>query len=229
MALAYLIGKASATRLRTNLNIPAILVLSIIPDIDIIFGVDEFHRGPTHSAIVALLVFIPLFVMYGKKAVPYFLALLSHSLIGDLFIGGNIQLLWPVITNPISLPSPFPRIEINSMVNIALELALFTAATIVMLVTKDLQLFFRGKKSNLLLAIPIATVLLPTFLAYPLVVPILLVIPHLFYLALFTIAILAVLLRFNNKQDRAAPALNPSKSVLGTSGTTENQPPKTQP
>jgi hypothetical protein len=154
---------------------------------------------------------------------------LSHSLIGDLFIGGNIQLLWPVITNPISLPSPFPRIEINSMVNIALELALFTAATIVMLVTKDLQLFFRGKKSNLLLAIPIATVLLPTFLAYPLVVPILLVIPHLFYLALFTIAILAVLLRFNNKQDRAAPALNPSKSVLGTSGTTENQPPKTQP
>jgi hypothetical protein len=205
MALAYLIGKGSALRLRINLNIPAILVLSIIPDMDILFGGGEFHRGPTHSAIVALLVFIPIFILYRKKAVPYFLALLSHSLIGDLFIGGNIQLLWPIITNAISLPAPFPVIGIDSVVNVALELTLFTTATIVMFVTKDLQLFFRGRKSNLLLAIPIATVLLPTFLAYPLVVPVLLVAPHLFYLALFTIAFFSVLLRFNNASNKVAP------------------------
>jgi hypothetical protein len=200
MALAYLIGKASATQLRTNLIIPAILVLSIIPDIDILFGGGEFHRGPTHSAVVALLVFIPLFILYRWKAVPYFLALLSHSLIGDLFIGGNLELFWPITTNPISLPAPFPVIAINSIVNVSFELILFTAATIIMFRTKDLHLFLRGKKSNLLLAIPIATLMLPTFLAYPLTVRILLVPPHLFYLGLFTIAFFSVFLHSNGKK-----------------------------
>ena len=44
--------------------------------------------------------------------------------------------------------------------------------------------------SNLLLAIPVLTVLLPTFIGYPLSVPALLVIPHLFYLIVFSIAVL---------------------------------------
>ena len=204
MALAYLLGKASATRLKVSSNIPAILVLSIIPDIDILFGVDEFHRGPTHSAILALLIFIPLIILFRKKAVPYFLALLSHGLIGDLIIGGNLQLLWPITTNEISLSPLLPKIEINSPINVALELTLFSAATIVMFKAKDLQLFSRSKKSNLLLAIPIATVLLPTFVAYPLTVPISLVAPHLFYLALFTIAVFAVLLNSFNKHNNGA-------------------------
>jgi hypothetical protein len=194
MALAYLLGKGSARPLRLNPNVPLILVLSIIPDIDILTGVETFHRGPTHSAILALLVFIPVFAIYRKKAVPYFLALISHSLIGDLFVGGNIQLLWPISTNKVSLYPFIPKIEIFSPINVALELTLFIAATLVMFKTKDLQLFFQKKTTNLLLVIPIATVLLPTSLGYPLSVPILLVPPHLFYLALFTIALFAVLL-----------------------------------
>ena len=188
MALAYLITKATANPLKTNPNIPTILVLSIIPDIDILFG-NEIHRGPTHSAITALLIFIPLFIVYRKKAIPYFLALLSHSLIGDLIIGGNLQLLWPITTNEISLTPPLPNITINSTLNVALELTLLTTATITMIKTKDLHLFFQNNKTNLLLTIPICTVLLPTFIAYPLSVPILLLPPHLFYLTLFTIAV----------------------------------------
>jgi hypothetical protein len=188
MTLAYLLTKATANPLKTNPNIPTILVLSIIPDIDILFG-NEIHRGPTHSAIAALLIFIPLFITYRKKATPYFLALLSHSLIGDLIIGGNLQLLWPLTTNEISLTPPLPNIAINSPINVALELTLFTAATIIMIKTKDLHLFFQNKKTNLLLTIPLSTVLLPTILAYPLSVPILLLPPHLFYLTLFTIAV----------------------------------------
>jgi hypothetical protein len=199
MALAYLISKTSAKTLNINPNIPAILVLSIIPDIDILLGINEFHRGPTHSTIAALLIFIPLFAIYRKKATPYFLALLSHSLIGDLIIGGNLQLLWPIRPNEISLSPLLPNIAINSPINIALELTLFTAATIVMLKTKDLHLFLQNKKTNLLLAIPISTVLLPTFLAYPLNVPPILIAPHLFYLALFTIALSAVLSSFFKK------------------------------
>jgi membrane-bound metal-dependent hydrolase YbcI (DUF457 family) len=200
MALAYLLAKGSAQPLKVNINIPLVLVLSIIPDIDILAG-EGFHRGPTHSVILAVLVFIPVFVLFRKQALPYFLALVSHSLIGDLFIGGNLQLFWPVSTSHVSLPI-IPKISIFSPINIALELTLFITATLVMFKTKDLQLFFQKNTSNLLLIIPIATVLMPTFLAYPLNVPILLIPPHLFYLGLFMIAIFVVLLNPRGKQNK---------------------------
>ena len=197
IALAYLLAKGSAHTLKANINIPLVLVLSIIPDIDILAG-EAFHRGPTHSLILAVLVFIPIFLLYRKQAIPYFLALVSH-LIGDLFIGGNLQLFWPLSTSPVSLPI-IPKISIFSPINVALELTLFIAATLVMYKAKDLQLFFQKRATNLILIIPIATVLLPTFLAYPLNVPLLLVPPHLFYLGLFLIAIFVVFFNPFSKQ-----------------------------
>jgi membrane-bound metal-dependent hydrolase YbcI (DUF457 family) len=199
MALAYLLGKASAKPLKINLNIPLILVLSIIPDIDIVL-MGELHRGPTHSIIMALVVFIPVFVIYRWKAAPYFVALASHSLIGDFFIGGHIQLLWPLSVQQFGLPELGSYyISIYNPINIALELTLFGMATIVMYKTRDLLKFFRNSKLNLILTIPIFTVLLPTFIAYPIRVPILLILPHLFYLTLFSISVLLVVLP---KKDR---------------------------
>lgn len=195
MALAYLLSKTSAKGLKVNVIVPAVFVLSIIPDIDILFG-GEFHRGPTHSSIVALVIFIPFFIIYRRKTVPYFLALLSHGLIGDLLIGGDLQLLWPITSREIYLSPWLPTITINSRINIALETTLFVIATIVMVKTKDSRIFFSKNKSNLLLLIPITTVLLPTLVAYPLIVPILLTPPHLFYLVLFTIALFAAVLGF---------------------------------
>jgi membrane-bound metal-dependent hydrolase YbcI (DUF457 family) len=199
MALAYLLGKASAKLFKVNLNIPLILVLSIIPDIDILFDFllkADIHRGPTHSIIVAIVVFIPFFVLYRKKAVPYFAALASHSLIGDFLIGGQLQLLWPLSTNEFGLHElGFPYINIYDPINIALEFTLFAIALVVMLKTRDLFHFFRNNKLNLILIIPIFTVLLPTFAGYPLSVPILLVLPHLFYLVIFSIAVLLVFFR----------------------------------
>lgn len=58
---------------------------------------------------------------------------------------------------------------------------------------RDLFLFFQDKRSNLLLTIPIMTVLLPTFVSYPLRVPILIVPPHIFYLVVFFISFLIAL------------------------------------
>jgi hypothetical protein len=199
MALAYLLGKASAKPLKVNLNIPLILVLSIIPDIDILFDFilkSEIHRGPTHSIIVAIVAFIPFFMLYRQKVTPYFAALASHSLIGDFFIGGQLQLLWPLSTSEFGAHElGFPYINIYNPINIALEFTLFAIALIVMLKTRDLFHFFRNSKLNLILIIPIFTVLLPTFVGYPLSVPILLVLPHLFYLIIFSIAVLLVLFR----------------------------------
>jgi membrane-bound metal-dependent hydrolase YbcI (DUF457 family) len=197
MGLAYLIAKASGKLLKVNFNLPLVLVLSILPDIDIIFQFllkSDIHRGPTHSIVAAILFFIPIFIIYRQRATPYFAALASHSLIGDFVIGGNIQLFWPLSTQEFGLHElGFPLITIDSSINIALELTLFALATIVMFKTRDIRVFLRKSKLNLVLVIPIFTVLLPTFAAYPLYVPILLVLPHLFYLVVFAIAVLIAL------------------------------------
>ena len=192
MALAYLLSKATSKLLKVKINIPLILVLSIIPDIDIIlnflFNI-QIHRGPTHSLITAIVVFIPFFIIYRWKAVPYFTALASHSAIADFIIGGQLQLLWPLSTREFG----YPYIDINNPVNVAFEFTLFVIATIIMWKTRDIFQFFRNSKLNLILAIPIFTVLLPTFTSYPLSVPLLLVLPHLFYLVLFIISVLIAL------------------------------------
>ncbi len=215
MAIAYLLGKGSSVALRVKLNIPAVLVLSILPDIDIIYDFltgSEIHRGPTHSIVVALLVFIPLFIIFRKKAFPYFLALISHSLIGDFFIGGGLRLFWPLSTNEYGLHElGGPFISIFGLANIVLELTLFIAATLVLYKTGDWKVFFSSDKTNLLLIIPVATVLLPSTIGYPFNNSLLLTEPalalaHLFYLVLFSIAIIKALTpiykkRFHSQQN----------------------------
>jgi hypothetical protein len=199
MAVGYLLGKGSGKLFKVNFNIPLVLVLSIIPDIDILFSFllnSDIHRGPTHSIIVAILVFIPFFFFYRQRAVPYFAALASHSLIGDFLIGGQVQLLWPLSTSEFGIHDlGFPYIDLGQPIGIAIEFAVFVIALFVMLKTRDILVFFRNSKLNLVLIIPIFTVLLPTFAGYPLSVPALLVLPHLFFLVLFVISVLIALQR----------------------------------
>jgi membrane-bound metal-dependent hydrolase YbcI (DUF457 family) len=203
MAIAYLLGKGSSKALRTKLNIPILLVLSILPDVDIIYDFfmgTEIHRGPTHSIVVAVLAFIPIFIIYRKKAIPYFLALISHPLIGDFFIGGKLQLFWPLSSNQYGLhESGSYFIGIFSPVNVALEMTLFTVATLILYKSGDWKVFFTANKTNLVLIIPIATVLLPSTIGYPFTESLLLREPplalaHLFYLVLFSIALLKTLM-----------------------------------
>ena len=199
-ALAYLLGKSSAKLLKTNLNIPLILVLAILPDADILLGGSELHRGPTHSIITALLIFIPLIAIYRRKALPYLLALLSHSLIADFLIGGQIMLFWPLTTRLFGLNNNGFYIGIWNPINITLEWTLFIIATIVMLKTRDTSKFFLNNKTNLLLIIPISTVLLPTLISYPIPVPFIMMPPHIFYMALFSLSILSVIAGTKNQK-----------------------------
>jgi hypothetical protein len=202
MSIAYLLGKGSSKALHTKINIPVLLVLSILPDIDIFYDFitgAQIHRGPTHSVVVAALVFIPFFIYLGKRAVQYFLALISHSLIGDFLIGGHLQLFWP-FTNRVyglhELGSFY--IDIYNPINIVLEVSLFLVAMLVLYKSGDWKVFFKPDLTNLVLIIPITTVLLPATIGYPFSDSLLfteptLAIAHLVYLALFTAAILKTL------------------------------------
>lgn len=187
-ALGYVVGKASATVAKTKINIPVIFMLSIIPDVDILFPSLLEHRGPTHSIIMLFIVFIPVFAIYRKKAIPYFLALIQHPLIGDYIAGGRIQLLWPATTEYYGI-----EMSITSRTNITLEWIIFFASILIMLKAKDMVKLFQPHNSNLILIIPMLTVLLPTFLSFPLVVPTWLIPPHLFYMAIFLTSIIIAL------------------------------------
>jgi len=197
LAFGYISGKASAKILKANLNIPLVLALSVIPDVDILIPILK-HRGPTHSILMASIVFIPIFAIYRKKATPYFIALIQHSLIGDYIAGGRIQLLWPATSKFYGL-----ELSIKSQTNIIIEWIMFLTSTIILLKTKDAATLFQPRYSNLTLSIPTFTVLLPALLSFPIEVPTWLIPPHLAYLFLFLICMiinLSKLLMYNHSQ-----------------------------
>lgn len=218
MSIAYLIGKGSSKALHTTINIPILLVLSILPDIDIVYDFltgTEIHRGPTHSLLFALLVFIPFFIIYRKKAIPYFLALISHALIGDFIVGGQLELLWPFTSQQFGLHElGGPAIDIFDNINIVLEMLLFISAMAVMYKTGDWKVFFKADLKNLVLIIPITTVLLPSAVGYPFNESLLfteptLALAHIVFLVLFAVAVLKTLAYLFKKRFRRKPNLQP--------------------
>jgi membrane-bound metal-dependent hydrolase YbcI (DUF457 family) len=164
---------------KTKFNVALILTLSVIPDVDILIP-PIVHRGPTHSILMAFIIFIPIFALYHKNALPYFAALIQHSLISDYVAGGKVQLLWPLTTQTFGL-----ELSIKSPANITIEWLSFLTTTLIMIKTKDAYPLLQPHNSNLIIAIPTFTVLLPTFLSFPLEVPAPLIPPHLAFLILF--------------------------------------------
>jgi len=184
LALGYILGKATSRSLNVKLNIPLILVASIISDIDLLLPGLE-HRGPTHSLILVFLFFLPAMVLYREKAAPYFVAVIQHSMVGDYITGGGTQLLWPLQPQWYGI-----RIEMMSSVNIFIEWTLFLMSMTIIFKTKDVWILLQHHASNILLSIPLLTILLPQLLSFPLSVPLALVIPHIIYLVLFAFSTL---------------------------------------
>ena len=185
LSLGYMISKSASKVLRTEINLSLIFVLSVIPDIDILVPFIE-HRGPTHSILAMFIIFIPVFTLYGKRATPYLLALIQHPLIGDYFVGGKIQLFWPVTTDQYGI-----ELGIKNPINVIAETAMFLTLILVMLKTKDIQnLLYSRKVTTITLIIPIFTLISPTLLRFPTDVPIPLIPPHLILTIIFLLPII---------------------------------------
>jgi membrane-bound metal-dependent hydrolase YbcI (DUF457 family) len=188
-----LLGKASAKLLDTRLNLALLFTASVLPDFDLLFFMFLKHRGPTHSLVFIVLLCLPFLIVYKKKAVPYFVALLSHSLIGDIFSGG-IQMFWPFSNNWVYVSN----LDGKDTLSVAMELALFLAATAVMLVNKDFKkYFFQTKTKWFYWLIPLGSVVGPLLLnrGHYGFLPFLLVPPSLFYIALFLWAMFGLKLK----------------------------------
>ena len=131
-AISYFLVNILKRFNKEEYNLPAVLITSILPDIDIIFHRYIVHRGPTHSIITMTLTFIPVY-LYFHKGTPYYVSLLSHSLIGDYFTAYGTQLFWPVTNNWYRAPS---QLIINERELIITESTLFILMLIHLTYTK---------------------------------------------------------------------------------------------
>ena len=193
-ALGYLTGKPTSKGLKVKLNMPLLLLASIAPDTDLVlerFFPSVFqHRVEVHSLLFITAIMVPFFVIYRKKALPYYAALLSHVLIGDFFTGG-VALLWPFTTHFYGVYT----INVNDPLSLSVELALFAISLPMMIYSKDLQALLKPHKLNLVLIVPGLAILVP-LLQYGSKVsgegslPFLLIIPSLFWLIILVYSIL---------------------------------------
>ena len=183
LALGYLGGKATSKAVKEELNLPLLFVASVLPDLDLLLP-NLVHRGPSHSPLLLTILFIPFLLAFGKKALPYYVALLLHPFPADYLTGG-IQLLWPA-----SATFYGEEILMTSLLGITLEWAVFIPSIALMLKTRDATTLLKPHIFNFALLIPIGASLLPPFFRFPSPVPSLLFIPHLIYLGLFTLSIL---------------------------------------
>lgn len=183
-----MIGKLLSNVLETDLDLPLIFTLSVISDVDLLIPFIE-HRGPTHSVLAIILIFLPLLTLYRKRAIPYLLATIQHPILGDFFSGGKIQLFWPLTTGYYGI-----EVGIKNPINIIAELTSFTIAILVMFRSRD-HTKLLSSKNSLILAIPLFTLISPTFLKFPLEVPILLIPPHLILIILLAASVITGLKR----------------------------------
>jgi hypothetical protein len=136
-----------------------------------------------------LAIAFPVILVWRKHAIPYIAALVSHPLLGDYLTrtsrAHGVQLFFPLTSSWFSAGS-----KALNLTYIYLELALFAAFLMLMLTTRDIKILIKPHPSNMLLAIPILTALLPVFLQFPIPVPPELIIPHLILIVLLTLPIL---------------------------------------
>jgi hypothetical protein len=137
----------------------------------------------------------PAILVWKKQAIPYLVAFALHPFLGDYLTSSSVdkgvQLFFPLSSTWFSGGS-----ETALLTYAYLELALFIAFLTLMLATRDITTLIEHHSSNLLLAIPVSTALLPVFLQFPIPVPPILIIPHLILLILLTLPILIDIKQF---------------------------------
>ena len=150
IALGHVVGRIFGRLTGEEINISLVWLLSMVPDLDLlVHGLD--HRGPSHSVVVAFVVFAPLLLFRFRKSIIYFAVLVTHSLIGDYFTG-EVMLLWPFSHE--GFVSPY-IVSMRSPLEVYLELALFVIFLGVFLFMRDFEKLLKGRAESLLLLIPL--------------------------------------------------------------------------
>jgi hypothetical protein len=137
-----------------KLFVPAILILGVLPDGDLLFrGLGIAHRTVTHSWLLWILLFIPVFYFLRLKAVPYFVAVIQHFAFGD-FVMGKVMMFWPFSSARVGL-----GFGMGSVVDVALETGGLILAFGLMIYFGDLKRLFSVEKRNFYMIFPLMALL----------------------------------------------------------------------
>jgi hypothetical protein len=126
---------------------------------------------------------IPFFIIYRKQTLPYFVAMLTHILIGDFFTGG-VMLFWPLSHDLYGALN----FEVTSLSIEILEFVLFLLVVPIMYKLNDLQTLLKPHNKNWALIIPLGSLIGPLISlgrGQEGSLPTLLIFPSLFFIALF--------------------------------------------
>jgi membrane-bound metal-dependent hydrolase YbcI (DUF457 family) len=133
-----------------KLIVPAILMLGILPDVDLLLGnLGVVHRTFTHSFFFWIIIFVPLFIVFRLKSVPYFVAVVQHFAFGDLLMG-KVMIFWPFSTSQVGFNFAMP-----SLVDVSLEIAGLLLALGIIVYSGDLKRLFSVDKNNILMFLPL--------------------------------------------------------------------------
>jgi membrane-bound metal-dependent hydrolase YbcI (DUF457 family) len=133
-----------------KLIVPVILLLGILPDADLLFSnIGVMHRTFTHSIFFWTIIFVPLFIIFRLKSVPYFVAVVQHFAFGDLLIG-KVMMFWPFNSSQIGF-----NIAMPSIVDVTLEIAGLLLALAIIIYSRDLKRLFSVDKNNILMLLPL--------------------------------------------------------------------------
>jgi hypothetical protein len=152
LSWGYILGKVTSNLINTECNLPFLFLISVTPDIDFLIpGLS--HRTVTHSVIIYILFSLPFFMKYRKRALPYFVALCSHSFMD--YLGAPTESLWPLHTHAF-----YPIINLALSVGITnLELAGFLASLLYLKTGDFTENLLKPQSLTLLLSIPAVEIL----------------------------------------------------------------------
>ncbi|MEM0364081.1 MAG: metal-dependent hydrolase [Candidatus Nitrosocaldus sp.] len=123
---AYVIARSLSSVLNVRINPYLVMLLGMVPDVDILLQEYIRHRSITHSIIFWSIAFIPFFIVYRKRSIPYFTAVVQHIMLGDVIVAST-NILWPLrydVGMGYSLLSPFNIIMESIGMGIAVLLIL---------------------------------------------------------------------------------------------------------
>ena len=140
-----------------KLFVPLVLILGILPDSDLLLGrLGIVHRTVTHSFLLWIIIFIPLFIIFGLKSIPYFVAVVQHFAFGDLLMG-MVMIFWPFNSSFIGFNFAMP-----SVVDVSLEVFGLLLAAGIFIYSGNLRRTVSVDKRNILMVLPLLALLVST-------------------------------------------------------------------
>ena len=138
-----------------KLIVSAILILGILPDADLLLGsLGVVHRTFMHSFFFWIIIFLPLFIIFRLKSIPYFVAVVQHFAFGDLLMGRGVMIFWPFNSSLVGF-----NIGMPSLIDVAFEVAGLLLALGIIVYCGDLKRLFSIDKSNIFMLLPLLALL----------------------------------------------------------------------